>query len=47
MHVDVYRGGPYEPIGADFKGASITVPAGKENVSTLTDALGALGALGH
>ena len=33
-------GGPYEPIGADFKGASITVPAGKENVSTLSDSLG-------
>jgi dipeptidyl aminopeptidase/acylaminoacyl peptidase len=33
-------GGPYEPIGADFKGASITVPAGKENVTTLSDALG-------
>lgn len=33
-------GGPYEPIGADFKGSSITVPAGKENVSTLAEALG-------
>jgi dipeptidyl aminopeptidase/acylaminoacyl peptidase len=33
-------GGPYEPVGADFKGASITVPAGKENISTLSDSLG-------
>ncbi len=32
-------GGPYEPIGTDFKGASITVPAGKENISTLSDSL--------
>jgi len=32
-------GGPYEPIGKDFQGASITVPAGKENVHTLGDAL--------
>ncbi len=33
-------GGPYEPIGNDFKGSSLTVPAGKENVTTLADALG-------
>lgn len=33
-------GGPYEPIGADFKGASLTVPAGKEHVTTLADSLG-------
>jgi dipeptidyl aminopeptidase/acylaminoacyl peptidase len=33
-------GGPYEPIGADFTGASLTVPAGKENIATLSDALG-------
>jgi dipeptidyl aminopeptidase/acylaminoacyl peptidase len=33
-------GGPYEPIGADFKGSSLTVPAGKENVTTLADTLG-------
>ncbi len=33
-------GGAYEPIGSDFKGASITVPAGKENVTTLSDSLG-------
>jgi dipeptidyl aminopeptidase/acylaminoacyl peptidase len=32
-------GGPYEPIGQDFKGASITVPAGKENIYSLGDAL--------
>ena len=34
-------GGPYEPIGADFKGATLTVPAGKENITTLADSLGA------
>lgn len=33
-------GGPYEPITTDFKGASLTVPAGKEHVSTLAEALG-------
>ncbi len=33
-------GGPYEPIGNDFKGSSLTVPAGKENITTLSDALG-------
>jgi dipeptidyl aminopeptidase/acylaminoacyl peptidase len=33
-------GGPYEPIGADFKGASLTVPAGKANITTLSDSLG-------
>ena len=33
-------GGAYEPIGADFKGSSITVPAGKENVTTLAESLG-------
>ena len=33
-------GGTYEPIGNDFKGASVTVPAGKENVTTLSEALG-------
>ena len=32
-------GGPYEPIGADFKGSSLTVPAGKEHVTTLSEAL--------
>jgi dipeptidyl aminopeptidase/acylaminoacyl peptidase len=32
-------GGPYEPIGADFTGASLTVPAGKENIATLGAAL--------
>ncbi|MEZ4297205.1 MAG: S9 family peptidase [Polyangiaceae bacterium] len=32
--------GPIEPIGGDFKGASITVPAGADQVSGLTDALG-------
>jgi dipeptidyl aminopeptidase/acylaminoacyl peptidase len=32
-------GGPYEPIGKDFEGASITVPAGKEHVHTLAGAL--------
>ncbi|CAN5847476.1 S9 family peptidase [soil metagenome] len=33
-------GGPYEPIGNDFKGSSLTVPAGKENITTLAEALG-------
>jgi dipeptidyl aminopeptidase/acylaminoacyl peptidase len=33
-------GGPYEPIGADFKGSSLTVPAGKESITTLGDSLG-------
>ncbi len=32
-------GGPYEPIGDDFKGSSITVPAGKEQVYSLGDAV--------
>jgi dipeptidyl aminopeptidase/acylaminoacyl peptidase len=32
-------GGPYEPIGEDFKGSSITVPAGKEQVHSLSDAI--------
>ena len=33
-------GGPYEPVGADFKGASITVPSGADQVYGLADALG-------
>ncbi|HSO35543.1 MAG TPA: prolyl oligopeptidase family serine peptidase, partial [Labilithrix sp.] len=33
-------GGPYEPIGNDFKGSSLTVPAGKENITTLAETLG-------
>jgi dipeptidyl aminopeptidase/acylaminoacyl peptidase len=32
-------GGRYEPIGADFKGSSITVPEGAQNVPGLTDSL--------
>jgi dipeptidyl aminopeptidase/acylaminoacyl peptidase len=32
-------GGPYEPIGKDFGGSSITVPAGAENVFSLSTAL--------
>jgi dipeptidyl aminopeptidase/acylaminoacyl peptidase len=32
-------GGPYQPIGKDFDGSTIKVPAGKENVATLGDAL--------
>ncbi len=32
-------GGPYQPFGDDFKGASITVPVGKEHVSTLPGSL--------
>lgn len=33
--------GPYEPIGKDFAGASISVPAGKEHVDGLAAALDA------
>ena len=32
-------GGPYEPIGADFKGSTLTVPTGKENITTLSESL--------
>jgi dipeptidyl aminopeptidase/acylaminoacyl peptidase len=32
-------GGRYEPIGMDFKGASITVPEGAQNVPVLEDSL--------
>lgn len=32
-------GGPYEPIGSDLKDATLTVPAGKENIATLADTL--------
>jgi dipeptidyl aminopeptidase/acylaminoacyl peptidase len=32
-------GGPYEPIAADFKGSSITVPAGKEQIISLPESL--------
>ncbi len=32
-------GGPFEPIGKDFEGASITVPAGAEHVTGLQGAL--------
>jgi dipeptidyl aminopeptidase/acylaminoacyl peptidase len=32
-------GGPYQPIGGDFKGSTITVPAGKDQISTLADAI--------
>ena len=32
-------GGRYEPIGTDFKGSSITVPEGAQNVPGLTDSL--------
>src|SRR5262245_3393237 len=31
--------GPYEPVGADFNGSSITVPAGADQVYGLGDAL--------
>ena len=36
-------GGPYEPVGNDFKGASITVPSGADQVYGLADALKASG----
>jgi dipeptidyl aminopeptidase/acylaminoacyl peptidase len=32
-------GGPYQPVGGDFAGSTITVPAGAENVYGLGDAL--------
>ncbi|MDB4940885.1 MAG: Dipeptidyl anminopeptidase [Labilithrix sp.] len=32
-------GGPYQPIGQDFQGSSVTVPVGKENVTSLDAAL--------
>ena len=32
-------GGPYQPIGTDFVGSSITVPAGKADVATLPELL--------
>jgi dipeptidyl aminopeptidase/acylaminoacyl peptidase len=32
-------GGPYEPVGSDFSGASITVPEGAEHVVGLKEAL--------
>ncbi len=32
-------GGSYEPIGVDFKGSSLTVPAGKEHVVALEESL--------
>ena len=32
-------GGPYEPIGEDFKGSSISVPAGKDQIFGVGDAL--------
>ncbi len=34
-----HLGGNCEPIGDDFKGSSITVPVGVEEVSGLTEAL--------
>ena len=35
--------GPYEPVGNDFKGSSITVPSGADQVHGLSDALKAGG----
>jgi hypothetical protein len=32
-------GGPYQPVGGDFKGSSISVPSGAGEVYGLTDAL--------
>jgi dipeptidyl aminopeptidase/acylaminoacyl peptidase len=37
-------GGPYQPVGDDFAGSTIAVPAGAENVYGLADALAAKGA---
>ncbi|MCC6522137.1 MAG: S9 family peptidase, partial [Polyangiaceae bacterium] len=33
-------GGPYEPVGSDFKGSTISVPAGAEQIHGLPAALG-------
>ncbi len=32
-------GGPYQPIGKDVEGSSITVPAGKEEITSLADSV--------
>ncbi|MDY6834081.1 MAG: S9 family peptidase [Chloroflexota bacterium] len=37
--ISQYLGGPYEPIGDDFEGSSITVPVGAEEVPGLIGAL--------
>ncbi len=34
-----YLGGKYEPIGNDFAGANLTVPAGADEIPGLIDAL--------
>jgi dipeptidyl aminopeptidase/acylaminoacyl peptidase len=36
-------GGPYEPVGSDFKGSSIIVPAGSDQVYGISEALKAAG----
>lgn len=36
-------GGRYEPVGDDFRGASLTVPVGAEQIPGLTEALGVEG----
>ena len=33
-------GGPYEPLGKDLQGSTLTVPAGKENITSLAEVLG-------
>jgi pimeloyl-ACP methyl ester carboxylesterase len=33
-------GGPYEPIGADLEGSTLKVPAGRDDIATLAEALG-------
>jgi hypothetical protein len=37
-----YLGGSYQPIGQDFAGANLTVPAGSNQVPGLEEALKAL-----
>lgn len=32
-------GGPYEPLGTDLQGSTLTVPVGKENITSLAEAL--------
>ena len=34
-----HLGGRYQPVGDDFKGSSVTVPAGADQIKTLPEAL--------
>jgi dipeptidyl aminopeptidase/acylaminoacyl peptidase len=39
IFLSTYLGGRYQPIGDDFKNSSISIPAGKDNIPALKDAL--------